>query len=120
VIAAAMRIAASRGVRRGTLALGAAATALVALSPGDLAPAAARAALAAGGFFVAAALVRRRRAGEACRAAPLSVEARATLAQGAGVAVVEADGRRLLLSFGKDGARLILELTRPARAGEPS
>ncbi len=120
MIAAAVRIAASPAVRRGTFALAAAAAALVALSPGDLAPAAARAALAAGGVFAVAALVRRRRAGEACRAAPLSVAARTPLAQGTGVAIVEADGRRLLVSFGKDGARLIVELTRPAREGEPS
>ncbi len=114
------RIAASTAVGRGALALGAAAAALVALSPGDLAPVAARAALAAGGIFAAAALVRRR-AGDASRLAPLTVVARAPLAQGAGVAVVEADGRRLLVSFGRDGARLLADLERPAArdVGQP-
>ncbi len=117
MIAAAVRVATTPAVRRGALALAAAAAAVVALSPGDLAPAAARAALAAAGIFVAWALVRRRRAGDTCRGATLSVAARATLAQGAGVAVVEADGRRLLLSFSRDGARLIVDLSAPRGEG---
>ncbi len=117
MIAIAARIAAAPAVRRGALALVAAAAAVVALSSGDLAPAAARAALAAGGVFGVWTLVRRRRSGEQCRTAPLAVTARAILAPGVGVALVEAGGRRLLVSFGKDGARLIHDLTAPLEKG---
>ncbi len=117
MIAAVARIAAAPAARRGALALAAAAATVVALSSGDLARIAARAALAAGAVFAIRTLVGRRRAGGMRRAEPIVVTARATLAPGVGVALVEAGGRHLLVSFGKEGARLIREVTVPPLQG---
>jgi Flagellar biosynthesis protein, FliO len=110
VIAAAVtRLAASPRGRAAVLAAAVAAAALLALSPGGLAPAAARAALAAAAVAALAVLARRR-----TRAAPaplpLAVVARQPLANGSGLAVVEAGPRRLLVGFGRDGVRLLADL----------
>ncbi len=81
---------------------------LLAVAPGTLGPAAARAALVAmaiGGvlFFV-------RRRGADRPAALLSVLARIPLAGGAALALVDAEGRRLLVGVGRDGVRLVADL----------
>jgi hypothetical protein len=103
------RLAASPRGRAAVLAAAVAAAALLALSPGGLAPAAARAALAAAAIAALAVLARRRT--RAARApAPLAVVAREPLANGTGLAVVEAGSRRLLVGFGRDGVRLVADL----------
>ena len=70
---------------------------------------AARAALALLGLAALALLVRRRGRTPA-GAAPVAVLARAPLGPGLGVALLEADGRRLLVGWGKDGVRLVRDL----------
>jgi hypothetical protein len=91
------------------------AAALLALAPGSLAPVAARGALAAAVIGAAACLVRRR-ATPAAR--PITILAREQLANGAGLALVEAGSRRLLVGFGRDGVRLVAELG-PTEARKP-
>jgi hypothetical protein len=73
---------------------------------------AARAALAVAVLVAAAVLVRRRARGAPCPS-PITVTARAPLAPGLGVALVEAGGRRLLVGWGKDGVRLLRDLGAP-------
>jgi flagellar biogenesis protein FliO len=70
---------------------------------------AARAALAVLALAAAVLLVRRRARRDA-PSSPVAVVARASLGPGAGVALVEAGGRRLLLGVGKDGVRLVRDL----------
>jgi flagellar protein FliO/FliZ len=77
---------------------------------------AARAALAVLALAAVVLLVRRR--GRAARPPELiAVLARAPLGPGLGVALLEAEGRRLLVGWGKDGVRLVRDLgpaeTRP-------
>jgi flagellar protein FliO/FliZ len=105
------RIAASPRGRVAVLGSALLAAALVALSPGALAPAAARAALAAAGIAAVALLARRRIQRQT--AAPLSVLAREPLASGSGIAIVEAEGRRLLVGFGREGVSLLADLPAP-------
>ena len=70
---------------------------------------AARAALVLLGLAAAVLLVRRR--GRAAPGPdPVSVLARAPLGPGLGVALLEADGQRLLVGWGKDGVRLVRDL----------
>jgi flagellar protein FliO/FliZ len=77
---------------------------------------AARAALALVALAALVLLVRRR--GRATPVAdPVAVLARAPLGPGLGVALVEAEGRRLLVGWGKDGVRLVRDLG--AREGGP-
>lgn len=108
MIAAAGRLARSRRGRAAIAVAALPAAALVALSPAALSSAAARAGLAAGAIAAVAALVRRRRG--AAAAPCLSVVAREPLAGDAGIAVVEAGGRRLLLGYGRAGVALVAEL----------
>lgn len=115
MIAALRGLAATRQGRTAALVGAPLAAALLALAPGELAPAAARAAVAALVLALAALLVRRR--GRLAPAAPVVVVAREPLAGGAGLAVVEAGGRRLLLGFGRDGVRLVADLGAPT--GDP-
>lgn len=108
MIAATLRLARSP---RHRLLLGAGgAAALLALlsaaAPGGLAPTAARAALAVAVLAAAPALLRRR-GGPAPATASLRVIAREPLGRDAGVAIVEADGRRLLVGFGPHGVRAL-------------
>lgn len=106
---AAARLAASARGRAAVLAAALGAAVLLALSPGGLAPAAARAVLAAAAIAALAVLVRSRsRAPPA--PAPLAVIARTPLASGSGLAVVEAGPRRLLVGFGREGVRLVADL----------
>lgn len=91
------------------LGIGAAAALLLALAPGDLAPAAVRAATAVGGIGALVALSRSRRRGGQPAAAVAVVETRA-LGREAGVAVLRVDGRRLLVGFGPAGVRLLSDL----------
>jgi flagellar protein FliO/FliZ len=103
---------ASVGARR-TVALSAALVlcGALALLPAEAGPLAARAALAALVVAALAALVRRR---EGARPAPaLRVAARAGLTRAAGVAVVEVDGRRLLLGVSERAVELLCELDPP-------
>ncbi|HET8538421.1 MAG TPA: flagellar biosynthetic protein FliO [Anaeromyxobacter sp.] len=114
MIAAARRLA---GSPRGRAALAVAAVpaaALLALSPGALSASAARAALAAAVVGAAAALARRR--GRAASPPQLWVVARQALAGDAGVALVEAGGRRLLVGYARGGVSLVAELGAPAEA----
>jgi flagellar protein FliO/FliZ len=108
VIADLRRFAATPHGRAAMLVAAPLAAVLLALAPGELAPAAARAAVAALVIALAALVVRRR--GGVARPAPLVVIAREPLAGAAGLAVVEAGGRRLLLGFGRDGVRLVADL----------
>lgn len=87
---------------------------LLSRAPGDLAPAAARGGLAACAVGALAVLARRR-AGPARPAPALVVVARAPLSRDAGLALVEVDGRRLLVGFGADRVAL-LEAAPPAAA----
>ena len=48
---------------------------------------------------------------------PVLVLSRAPLGPGLGVALVEADGRRLLVGWGKEGVRLVRDLGAPG--GQP-
>jgi flagellar protein FliO/FliZ len=91
--------------------------AAVTLSGGALGPAAARAALAVAALGAAALWVRRSPARLAAGAA-LAVVARAPLGRDAGLAIVEADGRRLLVGHGDGGVRLVAELG-PSTRGAP-
>jgi flagellar protein FliO/FliZ len=84
------------------------------LSPGPTAAIGARAALVVAAIAAAAAWVRRRPQVTARPA--LSVVARAPLGSGAGLAVVEVGGRRLVVGFGRDGVSLIAELGGPGEA----
>jgi hypothetical protein len=104
------------GARRAAALAGAAALGLAAatLSAGDLAPAAARGALAVAALGGLAALVRRAPA-RARAAEPLAVLARTRLGRDAGLVLVEADGRRLLVGHGEGGVRLVADLGSPAR-----
>jgi flagellar protein FliO/FliZ len=86
-----------------------AAGALLALAPGDLAGVASRATLVGSAIGIAG-FVLRRRARSAAPPAPLQVVTRETLAPGAGLALIEVDGRRLLVGFGRDGAALVADL----------
>jgi flagellar protein FliO/FliZ len=89
--------------------VGAAAALLLALSPGDLAPAAVRAAAVAGGIGALVALSRSR-ARRGHPAAAIAVVETRPLGRDAGVALVEIGGRRLLLGFGPAGVRLLSEV----------
>lgn len=117
IAAAAARLAASPRGRAAVLAAAVPAAALVALSPGGLSTAAARAALAAAAVGAVAALLRRR--ARPAATAPLAVVAREALAPGAGLAVVHADGRRLLVGFGRDGVSLVRDLGAVPGGGLP-
>ncbi len=87
-------------------ALAAVLLALLSPRPAGLAPAAARAALAVAAFAAAPALLRRR-ARPAGAASPLLVLAREPLGRDVGVALIEADGRRVLVGFGPHGVRAL-------------
>jgi flagellar protein FliO/FliZ len=95
--------------RAALLAAGAGAALLVALSPGELGPVAARAALAVGGLAALAVLARRglRRPAPA---GALAVVASRALSRDAGVALVELEGRRILIGFGASGVHLLADL----------
>jgi flagellar protein FliO/FliZ len=114
--AAASRLAASPRGRAAVLAAALAAAGLLALSPGGLAPMAARAVLAAAAL-AALAVLARRRSRAAPAPAPLAVVAKEPLAGGAGLAIVEAGSRRLLVGFGRDGVRLVADLGAPQGEG---
>ncbi len=109
IAGAAARLAASPRGRAAMLGAALLAAALLALSPGEAAPAAARAALAAAAIAAAAVLFRRRSRRPALATA-LAIVAREPLAGGAGLALVEAGRRRLLVGFGRDGVRLVADL----------
>jgi flagellar protein FliO/FliZ len=104
------------------LAGGAAVCLALALAPGELAPASIRAAAAACAVGTAALLARRtRRASAPTRR--LALLSREPLSRDAGVALVELDGRPLLLGFGPGGVQLLQQpdagAPRGPDAGEP-
>ncbi|HTN52010.1 MAG TPA: flagellar biosynthetic protein FliO [Anaeromyxobacter sp.] len=78
---------------------------LLAVLPGGLAAAAARAGLLAAALGVAAVLARRWARPPA--PGPLRVLAREPLGREAGLLLLEADGRRLLVGFGAGGVRVL-------------
>lgn len=80
---------------------------LLAAAPGDLAAAASRAALVAAGIGALAVLARR---APSRAPAPVRIVTRSPLARDAGIAVVEVDGRRLLLGYGGSGVRVLSRL----------
>jgi flagellar protein FliO/FliZ len=104
---------------RGRLALcGVAALALLlALAPGQLAPASLRAVAAVTVLGAAVVLLRSRLSAPAA-ARRLAVVARQALSREAGVALLEVDGRAVLVGFGASGVRL-LSPHGPAPALEP-
>lgn len=118
IAAAVFRAAASPRGRAATLGAALGAAGWLALSPGALGPIAARAALAAAGIAAVAAVVRRS-SGAAAAAAPaaLAVLARQPLASGAGLALVQAGSRRLVVGFGEGGVRLVADLGPSAQEG---
>lgn len=69
----------------------------------------ARVVLAVAALAACAVLVRRRARGGALPA-PVAVVARAALGPGLGIALLEVDGRRLLVGWGKEGVRLVRDL----------
>jgi flagellar protein FliO/FliZ len=77
--------------------------------------AAARALLALAALATGVLLARRR--ARAPSPHPVLVLSRAPLGPGLGVALVEADGRRLLVGWGKEGVRLVRDLGAPG--GQP-
>jgi flagellar protein FliO/FliZ len=91
-------------------AAGGAGVLLLLATPGDLASAASRAVLVAAGIGALAVLVRR---SPARAPAAVRIVTRAPLAREAGVAVVEVDGRRLLVGFGAAGVRVLSRLDAP-------
>jgi flagellar protein FliO/FliZ len=106
------------GPRRAAALAGGAAlgVAALSLSTGALAPAAARAAVAVCALAALAVLVRgtpRATAGPA----RLVLVSRAALSRDAGLAFVEADGRRLLVGYGEGGVRLVADLSADAPPG---
>lgn len=103
MIAAAARLARSPRARPALAVGGGAALLLLSAAPGGLAPAAARAGLVAAIIAAAAALARRRAPERA--AAPLRLVARQPLAREAGVALLEVEGRRILVGYGPQGVR---------------
>jgi flagellar protein FliO/FliZ len=115
VTAALAALAASPRARLAALALAAALAAGLALAPGETGPAAARGLLAAAGL-AALLVVARRRPASVPAPARLAVVERAALGRDAGVALVEVDGRRVLVGFGAGGVRRLAEL--PARGAE--
>lgn len=70
---------------------------------------AARAALVVGALAVLV-LLARRRARTPAAPCPIAVLARAPLGAGVGVAIIETEGRRLLVGWGRDGVRLVRDL----------
>lgn len=104
-----MRLPTSRLGRAALLGTGLLGASALVLSPGGLAPIAARAALAAAAVVAVAVLARRR--GPAPFTAPrLAVLGQARLGGGAGISVVAAGDRRLLVGHGRDGVRLVADL----------
>jgi flagellar protein FliO/FliZ len=97
----------------------------LALAPGSLAPASLRGLAATAALGLAALLARGRLAGpETVRR--LAVVSRQPLSRDAGVALVEVDGRALLVGFGASGVRLLAgppgaaALNEPEPGGAPS
>lgn len=93
---------------RGKLALGAipVLALVLALAPAPVAPASLRA-LAAAAAIGGAALLARKRLARTATPQRLTVVARQALAREAGVALVEVDGRAVLVGFGAGGVRLL-------------
>lgn len=89
----------------GAGALAAALGALALATPAEPARGLARAALVVAGLGAAAAWARRGASAQA--ASPVRVIARAALARDTGVALVELDGRRLVVGFGPGGVQLL-------------
>jgi flagellar protein FliO/FliZ len=115
VIARAAAAAVRSARLRPALLAGGAGALLLGLAPGGLGPAAARAALAVACLGAAVAIMRRRAGSASTADAPLlRVLARAPLSRDTGVALVELEGRRLLVGFGAGGVRVLA----PARDGE--
>jgi flagellar biogenesis protein FliO len=86
---------------------------LLAVLPGSLAAAAARTGLVVAALGVAAVLARRSARQPA--PGPLRVLAREPLGREAGLLLLEADGRRLLVGVGPGGVRLLARLAREER-----
>jgi hypothetical protein len=91
---------------------------VAAVAGGDLAGGALRAS-AVVALLAAAAVAIRARAPGAGRAASLLVEERHPLARDAGVAVVAAGPRRLLVGYGTAGVRLLADIGAPAAKETP-
>jgi len=89
------------------MGLAAAPCGALALLPGELGPAAARAGLLLLALAGAILLLRQRR--DAAPPPRLRVLSRAGLARDASLVLVEVDGRPMLLGVGRDGVRLLAE-----------
>lgn len=94
------------------------ALAFAALLGGDAGSAAARA-LAVAALLAAGVLVVRRRQRPPVALPRLTVVERAPLAKDVGLALVRAEGRRLLVGFGPGGTTLVADVTSPTEE-EPS
>jgi len=89
----------------------------LALLPGELGPAAARAGMLLLGLAGAVLLLRQRR--DATPPPRLRVLSRAGLARDASLVLVEVDGRPMLLGVGRDGVRLLAETGWTGPEAEP-
>ncbi|BDG04362.1 flagellar biosynthetic protein FliO [Anaeromyxobacter oryzae] len=114
IAALAARLARLPAGRGALVVAGAAAGCLLVSAPGSLASAAARAALVVAALGAAAALSRRRP--RLALAPELAVVARAALGKETGVALVDVQGRRLVVGFGPDGVSVLDAPAPPVRA----
>lgn len=114
------RLALPRGWTLSRLALGGAALLGLglALAPGELAPPSVRA-LAAASAIAAGALLARARLVQPASERRLAVVARHALSREAGVALVEVDGRALLIGWGGGPVQLLHAGRRPELEGPP-
>jgi flagellar protein FliO/FliZ len=101
------------------VAIGAAAILAAAFAGGEEASLALRCGAVLGALAVAGAWARRKSKGRGAPILVLAVVSKQSLGKDCGVAVIEADGRRLLVGFGSGGATLVADLDLPAAARTP-
>jgi flagellar protein FliO/FliZ len=107
-------LSASPRARAVALLVAAGGAALIALAPGDLGPAAARAGLVVAGLAGAAALARARR--RTTTPPALAILSRAPLAREVGIALIEVEGHRMLVGYGTGGVQVLAPAASPEGA----
>lgn len=101
------------------IAVGAAAILAAAFAGGEEASLALRCAAVLGALALAGAWARRKSKGRSTAVPALAIVSKQGLGKESGVAIIEADGRRLLVGFGSAGATLVAELGDPSAARTP-